>query len=254
MTERATTRLTGKVALVTGAARGMGAAEAQLLVERGARVLLGDVLREEGRALADSLGDQADFVTLDVRSEEDWAGAIARAKDRFGHVNVLVNNAGIGRMAPIADMSLADYMDVVEINQVGVFLGIRAVVPAMIEAGGGSIINISSVEGLVGMAGGAAYCASKHAVVGMTKAAALELASVGIRVNSLNPGIVDTPLVRAIAEAHGEDVVRSFTARIPLQRLGAPEEIARFVCFLASDASAYCNGAAYVIDGGVLAG
>jgi 3alpha(or 20beta)-hydroxysteroid dehydrogenase len=246
--------LTEKVAIISGAARGMGAAQARRFVELGGQVVIGDVLSAEGEALASELGPNASFTLLDVRSEEDWGAAVAAAKERYGRLNVLVNNAGIGRMSPIAETSLDSYMDVVEVNQIGVFLGMRAVIPEMLSAGNGSIINIASVEGQVGIAGGVAYCASKHAVLGMTKVGALELTPQGIRVNAISPGVVDTPLVRSVAEAYGLDVVTLFSSKVPMGRLGHVDEIAHFVCFLASEKASYCSGASYVVDGGVIAG
>lgn len=246
-------QLSGKVAIITGGARGQGAAHARMFVEQGAQVVLGDVLHDEGKAVAAELGDEACYVGLDVTLEADWANAVATALDRYGRLDVLVNNAGISGLAPLAQMSLDFYLQVVHVNQVGAFLGMRAVLPAMSEAGHGSIINISSIEGLVGGPGCVAYSASKHAVVGMTKSAAIELAPLGIRVNSVNPGPVDTPMAR-LAEAAGIDVTQIVAAKSPMGRMGTVEEIARFVCFLASDESSYCTGSTFVVDGGWLAG
>lgn len=246
-------RLSGKVAIITGGARGQGAAHASVFVKEGARVVLGDVLHDDGKAVAAALGDDACYVGLDVRSEEDWTAAVAAATDQFGRLDILVNNAGIAGLGPMAHMTLDCYMDVIQVNQVGVFLGMRTVVPAMVASGGGSIVNISSIEGLAGAPGCVAYSASKHAVVGMTKSAALELAPLGIRVNSVNPGPVDTAMAR-MAEADGIDVAGLIAAKSPMQRLGTVEEIAKFVCFLASDDTSYCTGASFVVDGGWLAG
>jgi 3alpha(or 20beta)-hydroxysteroid dehydrogenase len=243
-------RLEGRVALVTGAARGQGEAEARRLAAEGAAVVVTDVL-DEGRAVAASIGDQAMYQRLDVTSERDWERVIAGAADRFGPVTVLVNNAGIARGAPLASTSLDDYLAVVQVNQVGVFLGMRAVVASMTAAGGGSIINVSSVDGMTGMAFVVGYVASKFAVRGMTKVAALELGSLGIRVNSIHPGGVDTPMLRPDGV---ERDLSGFFARVPLGRIGTVDDVAALVAFLASEDSGYCTGAEFVIDGGLTAG
>lgn len=243
--------LDGKVAVVTGAARGQGEAEARRFAAEGAAVVVTDVLDEQGAAVASSLGERAAYVRLDVTDEDDWKRAIGQAEARFGPVSVLVNNAGIARGAPLASTSLDDYMAVVNVNQVGVFLGMREVVPSMTRAGGGSIVNVSSVDGMTGMAFVVAYVASKFAVRGMTKVAALELGSLGIRVNSIHPGGVDTPMLRP--DGVERDLGGLF-ARVPLGRIGTPDDIAALAVFLASDESAYCTGAEFVIDGGLTAG
>jgi 3alpha(or 20beta)-hydroxysteroid dehydrogenase len=241
--------LSGKVALITGAARGQGKAEATRFVQEGARVLVADVLGDEARAMADSLGDAATHVTLDVSSESSWAAAIEAAHTQFGGLDVLVNNAGILHFAPITGTSLADYRRVIDVNQVGVFLGIRAAAKHMRD--GGSIINVSSIEGLFGMPGLIAYGASKFAVRGMTKVAALELAHRGIRVNSIHPGIIDTPMIdRPDVQA----VLPTILAGVPLRRAGDPNEVAALTVYLASDASSYSTGAEFVVDGGLTAG
>lgn len=244
-------RLDGRVALVTGAARGQGEAEARRLAEDGAAVVVTDVLDEEGRAVATSIGDRAMYQRLDVTREGDWQRVVEETASRFGPVTVLVNNAGIARGAPLAATSLDDYLAVVQVNQVGVFLGMRAVVPAMSAAGGGSIVNVSSVDGMTGMAFVVAYVASKFAVRGMTKVAALELGSLGIRVNSVHPGGVDTPMLRPDGV---ERDLSAFFARVPLGRIGTVTDVASLVAFLASDDSSYCTGAEFVIDGGLTAG
>lgn len=245
--------LAGKVALITGAARGQGAAHARLLVESGARVAITDVLEAEGQALADELGEAALFLRLDVTSEDDWAAAVRTVLDRFGRIDILVNNAGVAVVGPIATTSVADYRRVVDINQLGVFLGMRSVIPAMTEAGGGSIINISSVAGLVGLAGNAAYAGSKYAVRGLSKAAAMELAPHGIRVNSVHPGFIDTDMLRTPG-ADMQNAAAALRRKIPAGRMADAAEVAPLIAYLASDDSRYCTGAEFVIDGGFTTG
>ena len=192
-------RLDGKVALISGAARGQGEAEARRFVAEGARVVLGDVLETECRTVEESLGDAARAIRLDVTREDDWSRAVETALDAFGRLDVLVNNAGIVRTGAIESTSLEDYRAVVDVNQIGTFLGMRAVVPAMREAGGGSIVNISSNAGMEGVQGVIGYVASKWAIRGMTKSAALELGRYGIRVNVVCPGGVATPMIGGVA-------------------------------------------------------
>jgi 3alpha(or 20beta)-hydroxysteroid dehydrogenase len=250
-------RLAGKVALVSGAARGMGRAEANLFAADGARVVVCDVVDGEGRAVADDLGEHGIYQHLDVTSEADWAAAIDTAVEAFGGLDILVNNAGIAEPAPLAEMSLESYRRVIDVNQIGVFLGMKAAVQPMTARGGGSIINISSIDGMVGMDHLMSYVASKWAVRGMTKAAAMELGPSGIRVNSIHPGFIhtsmgapegtDPALVHATLDAHTERLA-------PLRRSGQPEEIARLALFLASDESSYSTGSEFVADGGLTAG
>lgn len=242
-------RLTGKVAIITGAARGQGAAAARRFVEEGARVLIADVADEAGKALADELGPDAVYQHLDVSSEDDWVDAV-RAAGELGRVEVLVNNAGVLHFSELADTSLADYERVIRVNQIGTFLGMREVIPAMSD-GGGSIINVSSVEGLGGMPLLVAYSASKFAIRGMSKVAAMELGKRGIRVNSVHPGAIDTQMIPdAVGAAVPMDHVGK---RVALGRVGQPAEIADLVVFLASDESSYCTGAEFVADGGATA-
>jgi 3alpha(or 20beta)-hydroxysteroid dehydrogenase len=240
-------RLDGKVTLVTGGARGQGLAAARLFALEGSRVVLADVLDDEGKMAAGDIGDAAHYVHLDVTSEDDWASAVAQSEDTFGPVSVLLNNAGILRFGTLEQTSLADYMQVINVNQVGVFLGMRAIAPSMRRAGRGSIVNVSSVEGLRGSAGLVAYVASKFAVRGMTKSASVELGPT-IRVNSIHPGAIDTPMVRSQG-LEGVDMDKVF-GRIPAQRAGKPEDVAQLALFLASDDSEYCTGAEFVVDGG----
>jgi 3alpha(or 20beta)-hydroxysteroid dehydrogenase len=247
-------RLDGKVALVTGAARGQGAAEARLFVSEGACVVLGDVLDDEGEAVAAELGDAAEYCRLDVTDEVAWATAVATANEQFGHLDILVSNAGISPMPrPIVDTDPADYRRVVEVNQVGAFLGVRAAAPTIADGDGGSIILISSVNGFVGAGGIAGYVTSKFALRGLAKVAALELGRRGVRVNSVHPGPVDTPMVQPESWG-GFDMRPALAHSNPLGRIGQPEEVAELVAWLASDVSAYCTGAEFVIDGGYLAG
>ncbi len=242
-------RLSGKVALITGAARGQGAAAARRFVAEGARVMLTDVLDDQGKELAAELG--AEYCHLDVSSEDEWAEAVAFTVQTFGDITVLVNNAGILHFSALADTTLADYQRVIGINQVGTFLGMRAVVESMTRAGGGSIVNVSSVEGLGGMPYLVAYTASKFAIRGMTKVAAMELGQHGIRVNSVHPGAIDTPM---IGEALGRPVdISPIGKKVALRRVGQPEDVAGVVLFLACDDSAYCTGAEFVVDGGATA-
>ncbi len=245
-------RLEGRVALITGGARGQGEAEARLFAAEGARVVIADVLDEAGAKVAAELGDAARYQHLDVTDEAAWDEAVARTLEAFGRLDVLVNNAGIARAGPLETTSLADYMDVVQVNQVGVFLGMRAAVDPMRRAGGGSIVNISSNAGLEGVEGVVGYVASKWAVRGMTKTAALELGRYGIRVNSVHPGGVDTPML-AGPQLAKVDKDAAFASQ-PLPRVGQPIEIARLVLFLASDESSYCTGGEFAADGGRMAG
>jgi 3alpha(or 20beta)-hydroxysteroid dehydrogenase len=244
--------LDGKVAIITGAARGQGAAAARLFVAEGARVVVGDVLDDIGKELAESLGEAAIYRHLDVTSEDDWASVVNEAVETLGGVDILVNNAGILRFAALPDMPLEDYMRIVNVNQVGTFLGMRSVSKPMMAAGKGSIVNISSIEGLGGMPYLTAYTSTKFAIRGMTKVAALELGPHGIRVNSVHPGMIETDMVKDAAGGHDIDLSPA-TKRIALRRMGQSEDIAEVVMFLASDRSSYVTGAELAADGGATA-
>ena len=247
-------KLDGRVVVITGAARGQGEQEARLFVAEGAKVLLGDVLDDAGEALAKELGEErAAYVRLDVTREEDWSAAVARARERFGRIDGLVNNAGILRFNELVATPLDEFQAIVQVNQVGCFLGIRTVAPEIAEAGGGTIVNTASYTGLTGMAGVGAYAASKHAVLGLTRVAALELAGRGIRVNAVCPGAIDTPMSNpeGVDPAATEELYRKL---VPLGRIGRPEEVAALALFLTGEDSAYITGQPFVVDGGCLAG
>ncbi len=244
--------LEGKVALISGSARGMGEEEARLFASQGAKVVLADVLDEEGEKAAAAIGEAAIFQHLDVTDEAQWQSAVARAESSFGKLDVLVNNAGILRYGPIETTSLEEYELVMRVNQIGPFLGMKAAIPALRRAGGGSIVNISSMAGMRGIAGLVAYASSKFAVRGMTKVAALELGRDGIRVNSVHPGGVETPMTRPFGQQTDPSQVREYTT--PIARIGRPDEIAQLVLFLASEKSSYCTGSEFLIDGGDMAG
>ena len=242
------TRLEGKVAIITGAAQGMGASHAKLFVEQGAKVVLTDLNEEKGQVFAAELGENALFVKQNVANEEDWATVVATAEEKFGPVNVLVNNAGITMAKPMMQTTVEEYRRIVEINQVSVFLGMKAVLPSMQKAGGGSIVNVSSMNGLV--AGAIGYTDTKFAVRGMTKAAAMEAAHYNVRVNSVHPGVIATPMV---VQEDTKAAVEEFAKHIPLGRVAQPEEVSNMVLFLASDESSYSTGSEFVIDGGMTA-
>ena len=253
-------RLRGKVALITGAASGQGEAEARRFVAEGARVAVADIADERGRAVASELGDAGRFVPLDVTDPEQWDRAVASVVGIWGRIDVLVNNAGIGLPpVPFVDAPLADHYRVIDVNLHGVYLGMRAVVPAM--TAGGSIVNISSIDGMVGIAGMTSYVASKFAVRGMTRSAALELGARGIRVNSIHPGVIETDMgaqtFASRARQTGSNDVEAARGvamkQHPIGRLGVAEDIALGIVFLASDDAGFMTGSGMVIDGGLTA-
>ncbi|MFF9041163.1 SDR family NAD(P)-dependent oxidoreductase [Streptomyces sp. NPDC014892] len=245
-------KLDGRVVLVTGAARGQGEQEVRLFRSEGAEVVVADVLDDQGEALAKEIG--ALYVHLDVSREDDWTAAVAAAKGAYGRVDGLVNNAGVLRFNSLVDTPLDEFMQVVRVNQVGVFLGIKTLAPEIEAAGGGTIVNTASYTGMTGMAYVGAYAATKHAIVGLTRVAALELARKGIRVNAVCPGAVDTAMTDPGDEVSAEAVDKLYRKRIPLGRIGRPEEVARLALFLSCADSSYITGQPFVIDGGWLAG
>lgn len=242
-------RLDDKVALITGGARGQGAAEAELFVNAGAHVVITDVLDAEGEVTAERLGAACEFLHHDVASEDQWASVVDTIIERHGRLDVLVNNAGIFRTVGLIETSLEMWQKMMDINQTGVFLGMRTAAPAMQANGSGSIINISSIAGMKSAAVAHAYSASKWAVRGMTKSAAVELAPSGVRVNSVHPGIIDTDMLQEF----GQGVRDSIETRIPMGRVASAEEVGKLVLFLASDDSSYCSGHEFVIDGAMIA-
>lgn len=238
-------RLAGKVALVSGGARGMGASHVRSLVAEGAKVVFGDILDDEGKAVAAEVGEATRYLHLDVTKPEDWDAGVATALAEFGRIDVLVNNAGIINIGTLEDYALSEWQRILDINLTGVFLGIRAVVKPMKKAGRGSIINISSIEGMAGTIACHGYTATKFAVRGLTKSAALELGPSGIRVNSIHPGLIKTPMTEWVPE----DIFQS-----ALGRAAEPKEVSNLVVYLASDESSYSTGSEFVVDGGTTAG
>ena len=248
-------RLHGKVALITGAARGMGAVEAGLFAREGASVGIADILDQEGRRLEAEIteaGGQACYIPLDVTSEAAWASAVEAMVERYGKLDVLVNNAGIFQLATAEGTTVEGWDRVLDVNAKGVFLGIKVAVPAMRKAGGGSIVNISSVAGLIGGTRSTAYNASKGAVRLLTKSTALQHAADGIRANSVHPGLVDTAMMLEVFPEQDE-AFEHRVAAVPLSRLATPEDVAYGVLFLASDESSFMTGSELVIDGGFTA-
>jgi cyclopentanol dehydrogenase len=246
-------RLAGKVALISGGARGQGEAEARLFVKEGAKVVLGDILVELGQKVAADIaaqGGQATFVKLDVTQETDWQQAVATAARNYGKLDILINNAGIFRTEGVEATSLELWNQVIAVNQTGVWLGMKCAIPVMRKAGGGSIVNISSGAGIIGSGFAAAYHGTKGAVRILTKTAAIEYAKENIRINSVHPGVVDTEMIRGTLNQEGmQGAIRAH----PLGRMGTAEDISYAVLYLASDEASYVTGAELVIDGGYTA-
>jgi 3alpha(or 20beta)-hydroxysteroid dehydrogenase len=242
--------LADKVAIITGGARGQGAAEAARFVAEGARVVLTDVLVEEGSAVAESLGDAGTFLEHDVTDPGRWSEVVEETVDQHGRLDVLVNNAGVFTVRPMVETSPEEYERVVRINQFGTFLGMQAAIGPMVASGGGSIVNISSVAGLRGAPGTIAYAASKWAVRGMTKVAARELAALGVRVNSVHPGLIETAMMDEVRQ-FGAEVVEAALGQVPAGRFGTVDDVTELVLWLACDASRYCTGSEFVVDGGL---
>ena len=245
-------RLDDKVAIVTGGAAGMGAETVRLFAREGAKVVIGDVLEKEGLQLSDELGDDVVFTRLDVSCEEDWLHAVNVAQ-ALGPLSILVNNAGIIHMASIVDTTIEDYMKVVRVNQLGTFLGTKSVIEPMKKAGNGSIINISSIDGMHSSAALSAYSSTKWAVRGLTKNAAIELGQYGIRVNSVHPGGIYTDMGGANVMSE-EDMNKAVYSNYPIPRVGRPHEVANISLFLATDEASYSTGGEFLADGGWFAG
>ncbi|AVP36040.1 glucose 1-dehydrogenase [Staphylococcus felis] len=241
-------RLTDKVVIITGGAQGMGKLHAERALSEGAKVVITDINESVGQVTAQSLGEDVLFIQHDVSKASDWQHVVDTVMSRFERIDVLINNAGITYHKSIDDVSLEDYMKIVNINQVSVFLGIKVVSPIMKQQELGSIINISSMNGLVG--GAIGYTDTKFAVRGMTKAAARELSPYNIRVNSVHPGVIQTPMLE---EDSVKEAVNAFKKTIPMRRIAQPEEVSNLVCFLASDEASYSTGSEFVIDGGMTA-
>lgn len=241
-------RLDNKVAIITGGARGMGEMHVRLFIKEGAKVVFTDINEEAGFTLEKELGSNAKFIKHDVTNKEGWDLVMKLTEETFGPVQILVNNAGISINKSILEISEEEYRKIIDINQVSVFLGIKSAIPYMEKAGGGSIINISSMNGIVG--GAIGYTDSKFAVRGMTKAAALQLSPLGIRVNSVHPGIIETPM---ITQGDSYEIIKEFAKQIPLRRIAKPEEVSALVLFLASDEASYSTGSEFLVDGGLTA-
>jgi len=246
-------RLDGKVAIITGAAQGMGAEHARRFVREGAKTIFTDINEDAGRTLAAELGENSLFIRHDVSSEGDWQAVVAAGESRFGPIDVLVNNAGIlGPGAKTADLAEVDFHKVCTINLTSAFLGIKHAIPSMIRAGGGSIINVSSISGIVAIYGtpNSAYAASKFAVRGLTKQVAIEYGEHAIRANSVHPGYIRTPMMTAALD---EDQIKVASGSVPIKRVGEVQDVSSLVVFLASDESSFITGSEYIIDGGLTA-
>lgn len=242
--------LEGKVALVTGGARGLGAAIVEVFLREGARVVLTDVLQEEGSELATRLGGHAHFLCHDVTDESQWQRTVQMAQEQFGALDILVNNAGLAGVYPFDETSPALWARLIAVMETGPYLGMRAVLAGMARRGGGAVVNIASTNAVCGMANTAAYTAAKHGVLGLTRALALEYAPRGIRINAVCPGAMRTPMLQT---SFGEQM-ESFAAHVPVGRLADPREVAELVSFVASPRASYCVGATFMADGGLTVG
>lgn len=243
-------RLANKVAIITGASQGMGASHSRLFVAEGAKVIMTDVNEQAGKALAAELGENAFFIKHDVTKAEDWSRVVKEGEAKFGTITILVNNAGVlGPIAKTADLDYSAYLKVIDVNQNAPFLGMKAVIPSMLKAGIGSIVNISSLAGMLAIYGfpSIAYIASKFALRGMTKGTAVEYGPNNIRVNSVHPGFIKTPMMELATDESGGEALK----QIPLGRLAQPVEVSNLVLFLASDESSYITGHEHVIDAGM---
>lgn len=247
--DRTMGKLDNKVAIITGAAQGMGAMHARKFVEEGAKVVITDINLEAAQKLADEIGENAIALKLDVSNKENWQEVVAKTEETFGPVTVLVNNAGVGIFKPLEELTERDFRLTFEVDELGVFFGMQTVVPSMKKANGGSIINISSVDGLVSAPTAIAYSASKHAVTGMTKGAAAELGQYGIRVNSVHPGIIKSPMAE---QGDVAEIIKQLEQDLPLRRRADVEEVSNLVIYLASNDSSYSTGAQFVVDGGMI--
>ncbi len=248
-----TGRLEGKVALITGSARGQGEAEARRFVAEGAKVAITDLRDVLGEQLAAELGPDTFYQQLDVTREDDWDVAVAATVERFGKLDILVNNAGIGAFGTLVGLDLKTHHEMTDINLHGVYLGMRAAKAALVATGNGAIVNISSIDGIVGVLGMTSYSGTKFAVTGMTRSAAIELGPLGVRVNSIHPGVINSPMVQEAPPETRARLDRLMDMQ-PIKRMGEPDEIASLALFLASDEASYITGAQFVIDGGHLAG
>lgn len=242
--------LDGKVAIITGGAQGMGESHARTFVKEGARVVISDILVDKGKALAEELGDDVVFVEHDVTNADAWNNVIDKTESTFGPVDILVNNAGIDIMKDFVDFSEDELQKIFEVNLFSQFHGMQKILPSMKKAGGGSIVNISSDEGLRPTAGNSIYSASKFGVTGLTKAVAQEYAQYGIRVNSVHPGAIQTP---GIEPENIKEVIENYLEKIPMKRIGKPEEVSNLVAFVASDNCSYSTGVEFISDGGIMA-
>lgn len=240
-------RLDGKVAVITGGAGGMGSKHAEIFVREGAKVVIADLESSNGKKLAEDLGENALFISLDVTDELSWGNLVNETEEKFGPINVLVNNAGIANGTPVESTSVEDFRRMIDINLTGMFIGIKKVLPSMKKGEKGSIINISSGLGLIGAKGSTPYIASKFGVTGLTKAVAADVAEYGIRVNSVHPGAIKTPMLELESN---RELTEQVKASVPLKRIAEPEEITNLVLFLASDESSYSTASSFVADGG----